>query len=77
MELNTHRNLVTSSTIQLKCYAMDMLYCTLRHGDMLYARKPRSLPFSFASLISEVRSVLGVCLTKASKSTMSSLAWLG
>ena len=28
MELNTHRNLVTSSTIQLKCYAMDMLYVT-------------------------------------------------
>ena len=54
-----------------KCYVMDMLtvlYYALRQ------EAEGSLPFSLASLISEVRSVLGVCFTNASKSTISSLA---
>ena len=39
-----------------------MLYASIvRYAyGMLYARKPRSLPFSLASLISEVRSVLAL-----------------
>ena len=51
-----------------------VLYASTVCYGMRYARKPRSLPFSLASLISEVRSVLGVCFTNASKSTISSLA---
>ena len=57
-----------------KSYVMDMLSpFQVRHEHAL-RQEAEVVAILLGQPISEVRSVLGVCLTNASKSTMSSLA---